>query len=87
MAKKKIKKIVKREFQEHPALGLSCFLCSKIFSEEEIEKSKKKSKAGLPNKPVRMNQIPGWIHIRCRGKTTVGIIQGASNHENLTNLT
>ena len=57
------------------AIGRSCFICGKIFNVEKIDKSAEKSKIGLKNIPVRMPPLPGFSHRRCRGQTTMDIIE------------
>jgi len=74
------------DFKNHPAIGKKCFICNEIFTLEAIEKSKKRSKLNIPNSPVRMENIPGWVHRRCRGELTVNLIENSFNHEDMSNI-
>jgi len=87
MAKKKKKE---SKQVEHPinrydfkALGTRCFICTKVFNAQEIEDSAKLSKVGLKNIPVRMANIPGFVHRRCRGQTTTDIISNPTEVKGL----
>jgi uncharacterized protein YlaI len=63
------------------AIGRSCFICDRIFNVKEIDKSAEKSKVGLKNIPVRMDPLPGFVHRRCRGQTTMDLIENPTQRK------
>jgi len=76
------------EMNKYPmiAIGTSCFICGKIFDVNVIDDSAKRSKIGLKDIPVRMTNIPGFVHRRCRGETTSHIISNPVSKEDLTGM-
>ena len=60
---------------EYKGLNTICFICNILITEKDIEKG---------NIPVKVRDIPGYIHRRCRGRLSMGIIETATNAEDLT---
>jgi hypothetical protein len=70
------KKKKKEEPKVIPGLHTTCFICSKEITEEDCKKEP-------PNQPVLMNNIPGYVHRRCRGQTEMRIVQNPVTTQNV----
>ena len=68
------------------ALGRQCFICHKVFTVEEIEKSEALSKVGLKNIPVLSPPLPGFLHRRCRGITTQNLIENPTEVKSIEKM-
>lgn len=65
------------------ALGKKCFVCNEIFEKEKIEKSKNSNQFGLADIPVKMNNIPGFLHRSCRKRVNDQLINDSFDHHKI----